>query len=246
MQSTPHLFRASFSGLGLRSRRISPVNASTFTKAQHVSQRVAVSQPLISPRRCTSQARPRFLKPSRPSSLVPPPFRASRTSRQVRFNSTSGSPKPNPNPTPHLGSPEPAPSLSARLRKLTREYGWTALGLYLALSALDFPFCFLAVRALGTDRIGRWEHAIIDGVQNLLANVGLDLRRQGQTAEGDVEAAAASVREGYSDHGFAEADAANKGADASMWNLLRRILCHRLANEINSYLDAVSSGLCYP
>ena len=62
-----------------------------------------------------------------------------------------------PNPTPILGSPaaevEPA-SLSARLKKLSREYGWSAVGVYLALSALDFPFCYLLVRYLGTDLIG--------------------------------------------------------------------------------------------
>lgn len=30
------------------------------------------------------------------------------------------------------------------------------------LSALDFPFCFAAVRYLGTDRIGRYEHVIVE------------------------------------------------------------------------------------
>jgi len=45
-------------------------------------------------------------------------------------------------------------SLSARLRKLSREYGWAAVGVYLGLSVLDFPFCFLLVRTVGTDRIG--------------------------------------------------------------------------------------------
>lgn len=73
--------------------------------------------------------------------------------------------RPNPDPTPQLGSPQPrsapASTLSERLRKLSREYGWTALGVYLALSALDFPFCFLAVRMLGTDRIGRWEQNVV-------------------------------------------------------------------------------------
>ncbi|KAK4989679.1 DUF1279 superfamily [Elasticomyces elasticus] len=49
------------------------------------------------------------------------------------------------------------------MRKLSREYGWSALGVYLLLSALDFPFCFLAVRLLGTDRIGAWEHAVVEG-----------------------------------------------------------------------------------
>lgn len=46
-------------------------------------------------------------------------------------------------------------SLSGRLKKLSREYGWAAVGIYLGLSILDFPFCFLLVRTLGTDRIGR-------------------------------------------------------------------------------------------
>lgn len=46
-------------------------------------------------------------------------------------------------------------SLGARLKKLSREYGWTAVGVYMALSVLDFPFCFLLVRTVGTDRIGR-------------------------------------------------------------------------------------------
>lgn len=45
-------------------------------------------------------------------------------------------------------------SLSGRLKKLSREYGWSAVGVYLGLTILDFPFCFLLVRTLGTDRIG--------------------------------------------------------------------------------------------
>jgi hypothetical protein len=45
-------------------------------------------------------------------------------------------------------------SLSGRFKKLSREYGWSAVGVYFALSVLDFPFCFLLVRVVGTDRIG--------------------------------------------------------------------------------------------
>lgn len=52
--------------------------------------------------------------------------------------------------------------MSQRLKKLSQEYGWTALGVYLGLSALDFPFCFLAVRMLGTERIGYAEHAVVE------------------------------------------------------------------------------------
>ena len=53
----------------------------------------------------------------------------------------------------HESTAEPS-SLSARLKKLSREYGWSAVGIYFALSVLDFPFCFLLVRTVGTDRIG--------------------------------------------------------------------------------------------
>lgn len=48
-------------------------------------------------------------------------------------------------------------SLTARLKKLTKEYGWATVGIYFGLSILDFPFCFLFVRAVGTDRIGTWK-----------------------------------------------------------------------------------------
>jgi N-terminal acetyltransferase 2 len=40
------------------------------------------------------------------------------------------------------------------MRKLSREYGWSAVGVYFALTALDFPFCYLFVRQMGTDKIG--------------------------------------------------------------------------------------------
>ena len=93
-------------------------------------------------------------QPKRPS--MPGQSPVLRHLKQRRHNGSS-----RPEPTPHLGSPEPAPTLSQRMRKLSREYGWSALGVYLLLSALDFPFCFLAVRTLGTDRIGHWEHAIV-------------------------------------------------------------------------------------
>lgn len=51
---------------------------------------------------------------------------------------------------------------------MSREYGWSALGVYLALTALDFPFCYLLVRYLGTDRIGEWEHIVVSNAQRLI------------------------------------------------------------------------------
>ncbi|KAM0797410.1 hypothetical protein BDR22DRAFT_438268 [Usnea florida] len=66
--------------------------------------------------------------------------------------------KPPYNPTPTLNSPTPTLSLSQRLRKLSREYGWSAFGVYMLFTALDFPFCFAAVRYLGADRAEKRNH----------------------------------------------------------------------------------------
>lgn len=59
-------------------------------------------------------------------------------------------------------------SVSQRLKKLSKEYGWTAVGVYFALSVLDFPFCFLAVRLLGTDRIGHYEDVVKNAFWSLV------------------------------------------------------------------------------
>lgn len=99
--------------------------------------------------------------------------------------------------------PEPA-SLSQRLRKLSREYGWAALGVYLALSALDFPFCFAAVRLFGVDRIGHYEGVIVDTLKGMLPG----------RAEPDSDSAGAA--EGASESQIAQAHRRNRGEEASM------------------------------
>jgi len=59
-------------------------------------------------------------------------------------------------------------SLGARLKKLTREYGWLALGVYIGLSVLDFPFCFLLVKAFGAEKIGAVEHWVVSKAKSLI------------------------------------------------------------------------------
>lgn len=132
---------------------------------------------------------------------------------RVRFNSSKPTP---PNPNPHLGSPEPALSLSQRLKKLSREYGWSALGVYLALSALDFPFCFLAVRMLGTDRIGRWEHNVVEAFWKVVRIPFPDLGKR-ELESGTGEIAIGGEREGgsWGSSDVKQAQADNAGADAS-------------------------------
>jgi len=49
-------------------------------------------------------------------------------------------------------------SFGAKWRKISREYGWVAVGVYFSLSVLDFPFCFALVRIIGTDKIGMFSN----------------------------------------------------------------------------------------
>ncbi|KAF1960136.1 hypothetical protein CC80DRAFT_489352, partial [Byssothecium circinans] len=128
----------------------------------------------------------------------------------LRFKSDK-KPTQSPGPTPHLGSPEPAPSLSQRLKKLGRQYGWLALGVYMGLTVLDFPFCFLTVRMLGTDRIGHYEHVIIEGVKNVLRIPFPNLWKDAEPAITE-EVVEATAKEG---------SMTNAGkAEASIWTQL--------------------------
>lgn len=135
----------------------------------------------------------------------------SRRLRLLRFKS-SKPPVQRPDPTPHLGSPEPAPSLSQRLKKLSREYGWTAVGVYFGLSLLDFPFCFLAVRLLGTDRIGHYENVIKDAFWTVVRMAVPDAGTMSTESPAGEDLAEAAAREG--NVGAAEMTAARHGADA--------------------------------
>lgn len=55
-------------------------------------------------------------------------------------------------------------TLGARLKKLSKEYGKAAVGVYFALSILDFPFFFLLVKAVGAERIGKFDLELLSGL----------------------------------------------------------------------------------
>lgn len=116
------------------------------------------------------------------------------------------------------------------MKKLSREYGWSALGVYLTLSALDFPFCFAAVRLLGVERIGHYEHVVVEGFKSIFGSVLPSFGKQeaaGSPADdtvgsagGDIAIAGAGVTGGAEDgesydHGVFEAEAQNVGPGAS-------------------------------
>ena len=136
---------------------------------------------------------------------------------------------PKYNPTPNLNSPpgQPSLSLSQRLRKLSREYGWSAVGVYLLLSAFDLPLCFIAVRSIGTERIGEWEHAVVQWVKRAVPLQIPPAWRRGAATEKEIGGPAGEGVEkvegiaGF-DHGVLEAERANKGDSASKWISLGR------------------------
>ncbi|KAF1964975.1 hypothetical protein BU23DRAFT_40099 [Bimuria novae-zelandiae CBS 107.79] len=140
--------------------------------------------------------------------------------RCLRFKSDK--PPHSPNPTPHLGSPPPAPSLSQRLKRLSKEYGWLAVGVYFGLSVLDFPFCFLAVRMLGTDRVGHYEHVVVEGIKSLIRIPFPDLFKGSDALEGPIaeEIREAAAREEALGHDGARVVGHDGGAEASLWTQL--------------------------
>jgi hypothetical protein len=102
------------------------------------------------------------------------------------------------------------------MKKLSREYGWTAVGVYFGLSVLDFPFCFLAVRALGAEKIGHYEHIVVEFFKNTFGIGNSKPEHAGAAPSGGESALETAIREG--DFGLAddiqEAEAANQGAGA--------------------------------
>lgn len=166
-----------------------------------------------------------------------------RQPRRQQYSNSSGSRDPSKttqpyNPTPNLNSPAPTPpslSLSQRLRKLSREYGWSAFGVYFLLTALDFPFCFAAVRYIGADRVGHYEHIVAgwvgewvpEGVKEVVRRVGKGVRgliasrgkNEGQ-GEGEAEVekyAVVTGQMGGYDHGVGDAERRNESENASMF-----------------------------
>lgn len=60
---------------------------------------------------------------------------------------------------PRLTTPPPASTppttVSQRLQHLVKSYGWYALGVYLAFSALDFTVAFVGIKLLGAEQVSQ-------------------------------------------------------------------------------------------
>lgn len=148
--------------------------------------------------------------------------------RSCRYNSSS-------TPQEQKG----AGSLSQRLRKLSREYGWAAVGVYFALSALDFPFCFAAVRLLGVDRIGQFEQVVVQTCKDALHTVW-PRRESAISDQGEVEGEVTD-QQGR----LARAESRNQEEASMLFPLF--YVCSVLSHTvINRYLDSTCIGLRNP
>jgi len=121
------------------------------------------------------------------------------------------------------------------MRKLSREYGWAAFGVYMGLSALDFPFCFLAVRALGTERIGQWEHAIVTTVKEAVGKV-LPLSKE---VEGGLQEGELQLKEAV---GMRKKEVAKEGEEEWSWGVEE---AQKEASKDNASTFCLSVSCCY-
>jgi len=146
-----------------------------------------------------AQARTTLLKPKRP-------FHYTRPRRADAIQKPGDS------------AAEESLSLSARLKKLSREYGWAAAGIYLALSVLDFPFCFLLVRTVGTERIAYLEDIVVRNAQKVIPErVQAWWREYRQAAKEAKRERTGEVGElDVIGHGVAEAEQRTKQEGASL------------------------------
>lgn len=104
--------------------------------------------------------------------LSPKNARQSYTSQYRRFaNSSRRSDKRSSGPNSSGDSTGQAPTLTQRLKNLSRKYGWVAVAVYLALSVIDFPICFFMVRGMGVEQIGRLERTAVDTTKKVFGSI---------------------------------------------------------------------------
>lgn len=54
----------------------------------------------------------------------------------------------------------PAPKKPTGVKALVKEYGYSALGVYLAISAIDLPLCYILVHSMGEEEISYYENKV--------------------------------------------------------------------------------------
>ncbi|KAK6517375.1 hypothetical protein TWF281_004031 [Arthrobotrys megalospora] len=120
-------------------------------------------------------------------------------------------------------------TLGERMRALSKEYGMSAVGVYFLLSVLDFPFCFLLVKMVGTEKIAHYEHVIVEGFWRVMPE-SIRQFRPAAIKEAKVEAERMAVGIGGEVDALAHGEGlvgqevgksgGNNGGEASLWTVL--------------------------
>lgn len=131
------------------------------------------------------------------------------------------------------------------------------------LTALDFPFCFAAVRYLGADRIGHYEHVLVESVKSAIPEQVKQKWRElihgsgdqvvvvpaggGTTnVDRDTNVDQIAVPAGF-DHGVRDAEERSTKENASKY-IEDQCDCdfpYGIIDEITRYLDTASAGICH-
>ncbi|WWD20915.1 hypothetical protein CI109_105393 [Kwoniella shandongensis] len=106
-----------------------------------------ISVPPPSTRLLTTSSRPLFASPSSSATATPT---SPSTTKPISETETETDLNTDPDPEPE---PEPNASAYTRFKALSKKYGWWAVGVYFALSTLDFSLCFIMVHSVGAERI---------------------------------------------------------------------------------------------
>ncbi|TLS24514.1 hypothetical protein PpBr36_08350, partial [Pyricularia pennisetigena] len=154
--SLRHAWKRSDNGASSQGLRHLWASTSKFSRTlQRLESNLVASRAVPRPRLPTSNLR------------LATPRRTFHSSKSRRSN------KEKPEASPKEAEiPDEYLSLSQRMRKLSRVYGRATIFVYFALSIADFPFCFLLVRFVGTDRISEIERRVVSNVSQFApANV---------------------------------------------------------------------------
>ncbi|BGP17019.1 hypothetical protein JCM10213_000346 [Rhodosporidiobolus nylandii] len=151
------------------------------------------------------------LFPALRRSFATAPSTASPSSSSSHSHSSGKAPPP---PPPEDDGEAP---LSQRIKALFRKHGWTALVIYLLLSALDFGAIFLLICAVGADRVREaedwvlrelgWSRKGVDGEEQgrIRAAVEKWKNRHGKAVERTVGVSQEKMVEGGEAHESVEA-----------------------------------------
>ncbi|PRQ76186.1 Protein of unknown function (DUF1279)-domain containing protein [Rhodotorula toruloides] len=91
------------------------------------------------------------------------PDSTSSSSQQSSHSSSSSSSSGQSSSSSSSSSEDPSKiPLTQKIKYLFRKHGWTALAVYLLLSAIDFGLCFVVIYAVGADRVREAEDWVLD------------------------------------------------------------------------------------